>query len=120
MLWTNWSRSGDYYTPFITKKNSDGTMFGHEMIDDFIDLYNSKNSIFANDQKDVLAKLTSGKSQLAENKKYTEPGGYILNLSPYQRINDEIEVQARVNKKRWNSKTCWGNKEQNIRFKDRG
>ena len=23
---------------------------------------------------------------------------YILNLSPYQRINDEIEVQARVNK----------------------
>lgn len=55
-------------------------MFGHEMIDDFIDLYNSKNSIFANDQKDVLAKLTSGKSQLAENKKYTEPGGYILNL----------------------------------------
>ena len=37
-------------------------------------------------------------AKLAENKKYTEPGGYILNLSPYQRINDEIEVQARVNK----------------------
>ena len=57
-----------------------------------------RTAFFANDQKDVLAKLTSGKSQLAENKKYTEPGGYILNLSPYQRINDEIEVQARVNK----------------------
>lgn len=53
MLWSNYSTSGNYYSPFVIKDNGDGTLYGHEMLDGFIRFYNDERSIFASDQKNA-------------------------------------------------------------------
>jgi mannan endo-1,4-beta-mannosidase len=46
LTWANFSDT-TFYLPFVTKKNADGTLHGHETLDDFINFDN--RSIFATD-----------------------------------------------------------------------
>ncbi|MCR4618227.1 MAG: glycoside hydrolase family 26 protein [Lachnospiraceae bacterium] len=55
LLWANFSKYGTYYTPYIDHRNEDGSLFGHEMCDDFIEYYNDERSIFASHQKDAVS-----------------------------------------------------------------
>lgn len=48
LTWANFSDT-TFYLPFVTKKNADGTLHGHETLDDFINFYNDNRSIFATD-----------------------------------------------------------------------
>ncbi len=57
LLWANFGTSDGFYTPYVTKVSEDGVLHGHEMLDYFIDFYNDGRSIFAADQKAVLADL---------------------------------------------------------------
>ncbi|MBR1861239.1 MAG: hypothetical protein IJ796_05210 [Lachnospiraceae bacterium] len=54
LLWANFSKRGTYYTPFAERINPDGTLYGHEMCDDFIRYYNDTRSVFASHQKDAV------------------------------------------------------------------
>lgn len=53
MVWANFSRKDGFYTPYVMAEE-DGVLFGHEMLDPFIDFYNDPRSIFAVNQKGVL------------------------------------------------------------------
>ncbi|WP_181991093.1 glycoside hydrolase family 26 protein [Eubacterium ventriosum] len=63
MLWTNWARYGAYYTPYVMKVSDDGILYGHELIDNFIDFYNNSKSIFANDQKVAIIDVGNTKEE---------------------------------------------------------
>ncbi len=94
MLWSNYSSQGSYYTPFVTKKNSDGSLNGHEMLDSFIRFYNNEKSIFASDQKDIMSGFESiTKPQIAAK----ELDGYITLPVSGSRINNPAEVTAKLN-----------------------
>ncbi len=54
LLWANFHQHGTYYTPFVEKINPDGSLYGHEALDDFIRYYNDDRSIFAGHQKEAL------------------------------------------------------------------
>lgn len=53
MVWSNYDSKGNYYTPFVVSKSTDGTLHGHELLDGFIRFYNNEKSIFASDQKNI-------------------------------------------------------------------
>lgn len=46
-----------FYTPYVRAANPDGSLYGHEMLDDFISFYNDRRSIFAVNQEAVLSAL---------------------------------------------------------------
>ncbi len=94
MLWSNYSSQASYYTPFVTKINDDGTLFGHEMLDNFISFYNNEKSIFASDQKAVISGLSNIKKPETGNK---ELDGYITSPVSGTRILDVTEVLAQFN-----------------------
>ncbi len=94
MLWSNYSSSGSYYTPFVVKDNGDGTLCGHEMLDPFITFYNDAKSIFASDQKNVLSGISViEKPVIAER----ELDGYITAPVASNRILEPLNVTARLN-----------------------
>lgn len=57
MVWANFGETDGFYTPYVKKVNRDGSLYGHEMMDNFIEFYNDKRSIFSSDQERVLEQL---------------------------------------------------------------
>ena len=95
MLWSNYSSSGSYYTPFVVSKNNDdNTLTGHEMLDNFISFYNDQRSIFASDQKEIILDLESIQKPQNAGK---ELDGYITAPVSGNRILDVTNVQAQLN-----------------------
>lgn len=99
MLWSNYSREGSYYTPFIAEKNQNGTYHGHEMLDYFIEMYNSSKSVFASDQSAIIRDVNAGKIVVPQVLGYEELSGYITAPISNKFISEKTELKARVNKK---------------------
>ncbi len=59
LLWANFGESSGFYTPYVISRNPDGTLHGHEMLDNFIDFYNDGRSVFANEMGDYKALVTA-------------------------------------------------------------
>ncbi|SFR96223.1 Carbohydrate binding module 27 [Anaeromicropila populeti] len=57
LVWANFSERDGFYTPYVKAVNEDGSLYGHEMLDYFIDFFNYPNSMFAVNQKAALVKL---------------------------------------------------------------
>lgn len=93
MIWTNYSTSS-YYTPYVAAVKEDGTLRGHEMINEFIEFYNNEKSIFAADQKAVL---NGEKPSAPERETWDEVSGYIVAPVAGERILTETSVLARMN-----------------------
>ena len=94
MIWTNYSDSS-YYTPFVASVKEDGTLHGHEMINEFIEFYNDEKSIFASDQKEIL----NGPAPSAPQRQgWDEADGYFTAPIAGTRILKETAVQARLNR----------------------
>lgn len=90
MLWSNYSSSGSYYTPFVVKDNGDGTLCGHEMLDPFSTFFwSDANILFASDQKNVLSGISViEKPVIAER----ELDGYITAPVASNRILEPLNV----------------------------
>ena len=97
MLWSNYSRTGSYYTPFVEEVNEDGTLFGHELLDPFIEFYNNEKSIFALDQKAVTDQIRQGGMSAPAVTPWQELSGYMTNPVSGQRILEGMELSARLN-----------------------
>lgn len=72
MTWKNSFRNG-FYTPFAAYRNGDGSIRGHELMDNFIQFFNDPRSIFACNQMGLLEKSFPKVSVLAA----VEPGGIV-------------------------------------------
>jgi len=97
MLWSNYARSGGYYTPFVVEKRAGGKLFGHELLDSFIASYNNKKSIFAEDQAQVMKDILVGSFEKAEILPYGQITGYITEPVAGERILEERILSARLN-----------------------
>lgn len=40
LVWANFGQTSGFYTPYVVRRNSDGSLYGHEMLDNFISYYN--------------------------------------------------------------------------------
>lgn len=98
MLWSNYSRTGSYYSPFVQEVREDGTLFGHELLDPFIEMYNSEKSIFAADQKDVIGQMMKGGVKEAERSVRSGPEGYITSPTASSRVLEPQSITARLNR----------------------
>ncbi len=97
MLWSNYSRAGGYYTPFVTEMRDNGVRFGHELLDPFISMYNNRKSIFASDQAAVMKDVLAGSLKKPQVKPYRNVSGYITAPVSGTRLLDETLLTARLN-----------------------
>lgn len=94
LVWANFSEKDGFYTPYVKSVNNDGSLYGHEMLDKFIEFYNDPSSIFAVNQKKALEKLSDVKVNAQPT---TENAiGYITAPVSGTRILEKIKLTARV------------------------
>ncbi len=98
MLWSNYSRAGGYYTPFVTEMRENGVRFGHELLDPFISMYNNKKSIFASDQAELVKGILAGSLAKPQVKPYGSISGYVTAPVAGTRLLDETVLTARLNR----------------------
>lgn len=98
LLWSNYSKDGNYYTPYVEKVNEDGTLHGHELLDSFISFYNDKRSIFALDQKAVMEKIVNGDAKGVVVTSNDDLKGYLTAPIAGRRILAETVLGARISK----------------------
>lgn len=94
LLWANFSKTDGFYSPYVDAVNEDGSLHGHEMLDNFISFYNDGRSIFAKNQKNVLAKLNFGK--ISAKAAVSGAKGYIVSPIADQRILKAVTLRAKV------------------------
>lgn len=94
LLWANFGKADGFYSPYVDAVNEDGSLHGHEMLDNFISFYNDGRSIFAKDQKDVLTKQSFGK--ITAKAAAAGVTGYITSPIADQRILKAVTIQAKV------------------------
>lgn len=99
MLWSNYSRTGSYYSPFVQEVKADGTLFGHELMDSFLEMYNHKCSIFAKDQKVILEQLDRGEIEPAVVERRTQTEGYLTSPVAASRVLEPQTITARLSRK---------------------
>ncbi len=91
LLWSNFSQTDGFYTPYVTERNQDGSLHGHELLDSFLKFYNDKRTIFAETQKDVLKLIPA-----AEPRQARGTASYFVIPSSGKRILGETHFWAKV------------------------
>ncbi len=91
LVWANFGQSNGFYTPYVIR-TSGSRLYGHEMMDHFIDYYNDSRSIFASDQKEVLTKIAGVTAKAAS----VQAEGYITAPVSGRRILEATVFTARV------------------------
>lgn len=94
LLWANFSKTEGFYTPYVDSVNTDGSLHGHEMLDNFISFYNDARSIFASDQKMLLNSKSLGK--LTAKSAVSGTTGYFTAPLADQRILKPTTIRAKV------------------------
>ncbi len=94
LVWANFGKHDGYYSPYVDSYTEDGFAQGHEIIDDFIKLYNDDKAVFAKTQKDVLADL-DGKD-ITANATTTGAKGYITAPLGGVRVLEPTLIKANV------------------------
>ena len=94
LLWANFAKNDGYYTPYVDSVNKDGSLHGHEMLDNFISFYNDSRSIFAVNQKDVINKGKFGK--ITAKKAVSSVTGYIISPISGKRVLSAATLKAKV------------------------
>lgn len=95
LLWANFGEKDGFYTPYVKSVNEDGTLYGHEELDYFIDFFNDARSVFAVNQKSLLAALTDSIT-VSASPTTTEATGYITAPVSGSRILDAATLTARI------------------------
>ena len=94
LTWTNFSGgTNGVYTPYVTSVRKDGTLHGHELMDEFIDFFNDPRTVFAINQKSLLQTQAPSVSVTS-----AAPGvtGYFTTPASGSRLLDETRITARV------------------------
>lgn len=99
LLWANFSKNDGFYTPFVDSINEDGSLNGHEMLDNFISFYNDERSVFATDQKEVISALPSSEviKDLSVASCANGLSGYITAPVASKRVNNACTFSAILN-----------------------
>ena len=93
LVWANFSEKDGFYTPYVKSVNEDGSLHGHEMMDNFINFFNENNSVFAVNQQSALEQMKSVEISATAA---LEQDGYIVSPIAGARILEETSIMARV------------------------
>ena len=93
LVWANFSEKDGFYTPYVKSVNEDGTLHGHEMMDNFINFFNEETSVFAVNQKDALEQMDSVDIQV---KAALEENGYMVSPIAGTRVLEATTLTAKV------------------------
>lgn len=74
LVWANWGENDAFYTPFVKSVNEDGSIHGHEMLDEFIKFYNDGRSVFASDMNSGFKNIKGVTNTTTKD----EVSGYII------------------------------------------
>ncbi len=96
LVWANFGETSGFYTPYVKSVNPDGSLFGHEMLDKFIEFYNDPSTIFAIDQKEALEALQN--LSVTVNATTNQPTGYITSPISGSRVLTATELTARASR----------------------
>ncbi|WP_154826408.1 glycosyl hydrolase [Clostridium butyricum] len=83
MVWANFNNIDNFFAPFMANDKK-----GHEMINEFIDYYNDKNTVFA----DRIDDYVSVDTQISDKYAY----GYIMTPISNDRILEPVTIKAAV------------------------
>ena len=90
LLWANFGTTSGFYVPYAVSRNADGTLHGHEMMDDFTSFYNDDHSVFASDMNHGsyhdLTDITNTTTQDSVSGYFTSPysGSRILEKTTFK------------------------------------
>ncbi|MBO5031735.1 MAG: hypothetical protein J6D08_07590 [Lachnospiraceae bacterium] len=93
LVWANFGEKDGFYTPYVKSINENGTLHGHEMMDDFIHFFNDDRSIFAVNQKQALEQMKSVSVQAAAA---VTQDGYLVSPVSGSRVLEETALTAKV------------------------
>lgn len=96
LVWANFGKKDGFYTPYAESANDDGTLHGHEMLDNFISFYNDGRSIFAGDQKAALEAMNS--ATIDADSVSTAVDGYFTAPVSGKRILDATTITFNISK----------------------
>jgi mannan endo-1,4-beta-mannosidase len=95
LLWANFGEKDGFYTPYVKEKKG-ATLYGHELLDNFIDYFNDGRSVFATNQQN-LVNSASALINVAISTSENDATGYLVSPVSGTRILDEVTVTAKVN-----------------------
>ena len=78
----------------MLEKNEDGSLYGHEMLDNFIDFYNQDNTVFAINQKSVLEQIKT--KNFTVHPTNEEATGYFVSPISGRRLSEATTLKARI------------------------
>lgn len=92
LLWSNFSKTNGYYTPYVDKVNEDGSLHGHETLDGFLSFFNDSRSVFAADQAGILEQIN-----VPEVKGAVQGiTGYVTSPAAGSRITEAVKLTAKI------------------------
>lgn len=92
LVWANWGESSDFYTPYVKSVNEDGTLYGHEMLDNFISFFNDARTVFADNLNGLLNQMSAVTIQAVS----TSATGYFTSPVSGSRILEATTITAKV------------------------
>lgn len=94
LTWTNFlGGTNGFYTPYVVYQKADGTLHGHEQMDEFIDFFNDPRSIFAVNQR---AALQGSVPTVAPGAAAEGVTGYVTFPAAGRRILEETTFTAKL------------------------
>lgn len=96
LLWANFGEKDGFYTPYVKEVKEDGTLYGHELLDNFIDYYNDGRSVFATNQQTIVS-ATSSAISVNVSPTTDAATGYLVSPASRSRILEAVTVVAKVN-----------------------
>lgn len=93
LVWANWGENDAFYTPFVKSVNEDGSLHGHEMLDEFIKFYNDGRSVFASDMNSGFKSIKGVTNTTTKD----EVSGYIIAPLSGSRVLTGTTLIAKVN-----------------------
>lgn len=96
LLWANFGKKDGFYTPYVDAVNADGSLHGHEMLDHFISFYNDGRSIFAANQKELLAENAKAVGKVTAKAAVTGAKGYLTTPIAGTRILKATNIRVKL------------------------
>ena len=94
LLWANFAENDGFYSPYVKSVNDDGSLYGHELLDNFIDYYNDPRSAFTSNMADAMAQLKDVKIDTVSISDAVN--GYITSPASGARILEATDITAKL------------------------
>ncbi|SES78356.1 glycosyl hydrolase [[Clostridium] polysaccharolyticum] len=94
LLWANFAENDGFYSPYVKSVNEDGSLYGHELLDNFINFYNDPRSAFTSNMQNAMEQLKDVKIDAIAIS--DAANGYITSPASGSRILEATDITAKL------------------------